>query len=143
VSKSVSLAKKYSLYHSAHVAKLGLIPDRGVLGEDMKRIVEEAEMLLSSNQSATVTPGPSQHPTLPSLPSYHAKMSSRPQGHESIGKRRTLQRRLLPSSHSSSSISTQNYPLFQAPKERTQPVQSTPSDSYSNHDFYSMRPNDF
>jgi hypothetical protein len=142
-SKSVSLAKMYFLDHTAHVAEFGLTLDRGILGEEMKRIVEEAEILLSSNQSGTATPAPSQNPTLPSLPSHHAKISSRPPSHESVGKRKAPQRRLLPSSHSSSSISTRKRPLFQAPNEQTQALQSTSSCWYLNDDFYSVRLNNF
>ncbi|KAF2844609.1 hypothetical protein T440DRAFT_559515 [Plenodomus tracheiphilus IPT5] len=120
------------------VSKLVSSVKQGIMGEDMKKIVEEAEMSLPQRQSGTETPGPSQCLTLPSLQSYHVNTSSKPPCHEPVGKHRMPQRRLLPASKSILSISARRQPYSQAAREQAQARHGFTGGSYSIMDYYSM-----
>lgn len=137
-SKHVLLVKQYAFYCPYRLSQIRLISDRGPMDENMKRIVEEAERLLSRNQSAIETPRPSQHPTFPSVQSYNAKVSWEPPSHKPVGKRTTLQRRLLPASNPGPSASVRKHPYPQAPRGQTQPRQGTTGGPYPRLDYPSM-----
>lgn len=113
VSKPMLSAKRYFSYHTSDITKFWLTVDRGTMGEDMKKIVEEAEMCRSPSQSATKKPEPYHyhHQSLPSPPSYYVKFSSKPLRHEPTCKSRTPHRRLLPTPGSGPSVPAQEYPL--------------------------------
>ena len=138
VSNHVLSVKQYVFYNAFHLTQIGLIPNREIMDKKMKKIVEEAEKLLSQYQRTTETSGPSPRPTLPSLQSYHAKILSELPCHEPVGKRRTPQRRLLPASNSGSSVSARKHPYSQAPSGQTQPRDGTTSGPYPRLDYYSM-----
>lgn len=137
-TKAYPIRKEVFSPSHADITEFKLILDRGVLGEIMRKIVEEAEALPSPSQSAIETPRPSQAPTLPSHSSYHTKPLSKPLGREPIGKRRTPRRRLLPATKSNPSVSTRGHPLLQAPNEQTQPTHSNSGHSPSRYDHHNM-----
>ena len=58
VSKLVSSVKQYVFYHTSHLTEIGLILDRGIMGEDMKKIVKEAEMSLPKTKARPRHLGP-------------------------------------------------------------------------------------
>ena len=131
--KAYIICKKVCSHHTCHVAQIELILDRGILGEDIRKIVDEAERLSTTNQSVTKTSKSSRRPALPSPRHHHTKLSSVTPDHGRVSKRR-----LLPASSPSTSVSTREYPFHQAPESHAQSTQSISSYPYRRNDYYSM-----
>jgi len=133
-TKAYSIRKKVHPHHTSHNTKIRLIPDRGILGEGMQKVVEEAETLSALSQDVAEISKHPQRPTLLSPRSYHAKLPSKFADHRRVGK---PQRRLLPASAPSTLFPTRERPLLQAPEGQKQLSQSASSCYCSRNDHYS------
>ncbi|EMD62765.1 hypothetical protein COCSADRAFT_27266 [Bipolaris sorokiniana ND90Pr] len=123
------------LQHFSPFAVLGLILEREIMDENMKKIVEEAKRLLPQEKSATETINSSQRPTLPSLQSYHADTPLKATHHNIAT---SSQQRLLPGPKSDSSLFTRRNSYSQTPREETQPGPVAIDGHHPRSDYYSM-----